>query len=152
MNKETKKMTIAKALKEKERIAAKLKQARQLVARYNSTRSGVVCPVSVKEQYALLVELEEKYTSIKKAIAMANGPVMDKLAEMLVLRGSIVYRDTINTTVAAPGFDSNEIVAFNVTLSEMDVLNEKQALQERLYALQDELDAYNATHTVEVAV
>ncbi len=148
---ETKKISIAKALKEKERIGAKLEQARNLVARYNSTRSGVACPVSVKEQYALVKELEAKYTEMKKAISMANGPVMDKLAEMLVLRGSIAFRDKINTTVAAPGYEHNEIVAFNVTLTEMDVLNEKQALQDRLDALQDELDAYNATHTVEVA-
>ncbi len=150
MTNETRKMSIAKALKEKERIATKLEQARKLVARYNSVRSGVACPVSVKDQYALVMELEAKYLEIRKAIAIANGPVMDKLAEMLVLRGSIAYRDTINTTVAAPGYERNEIIAFNVTLSEMDVLAAKEELQNRLDALQDELDAYNATHTVEV--
>lgn len=152
MENKTKKISIAKALKEKERVAAKLEQARKLVSRYNSVRSGVACPVSVKEQYALVQELEGKYLELKKAIAMANGPVMDKLAEMLVLRGCIAYRDTINTTVAAPaeGYGRNEIVPFNVTLSEMDVIEAKSALQDRLDALQDELDAFNATHTVEV--
>ena len=149
---EKKKISIAKALKEKERVAAKLEQARKLVSRYNSVRSGVACPVSVKEQYALVLELEGKYLELKKAIAMANGPVMDKLAEMLVLRGCIAYRDTINTTVAAPaeGYERNEIVPFNVTLSEMDVIEAKSALQDRLDALQDELDTFNATHTVDV--
>ena len=54
-------MTIARALKEKERVARKLKSARETLGRVNSVMVGLKRPVDAKEAFEAVQRLQNRF-------------------------------------------------------------------------------------------
>lgn len=162
METEMKKMSIARALKEKERIAKKLAETRDLFASINSVMPDVKRTADAAETYAKLQELQKKYLEIKKAIAAANAGISGQLTEMLVVRAEIEFYTRLNcqeesiTDELVHGENGAKCrqrvrVVYNTHIKEDERRKIKEALEQRLDDLQDEVDSYNATHTVEIA-
>ena len=84
-------MSIARALKEKSRIAEKLEDLRKKIALYNSVDIGKKPPLNVRSMLEQCEALEENFIRIRAAIAVANAPIERELFEMMVTRSRITF-------------------------------------------------------------
>lgn len=161
MSNEAQKMSIARALKEKERIARRLAEARRLFASVNSSLPDVKPTASPAETYEEMQLLQKRYLEIKKAIAEANAGISAQLTEMLVLRAEIDYYNGLNCQEESftdewdygdHGVKTRRRVriVYNTVVNEARRRQIRDELTRRLDDLQDEVDVYNATHTVDV--
>ena len=157
--KATKKMTIARALKEKERVARKLKSARETLGRVNSVMVGLKRPVDAKEAFEAVQRLQNRFLEIKKAIAAANAGISAQLTEMLVVRAEKEYYEKLDCRESSPRGDWEisdngsrvwRTEQFDAYINEGKSQEIVEALEQRLYDLQDEVDAFNATHSLEI--
>ena len=157
--KATKKMTIARALKEKERVARKLKSARETLGRVNSVMVGLKRPVDAKEAFEAVQRLQNRFLEIKKAIVAANAGISAQLTEMLVVRAEKEYYEKLDCRESSPRGEwetSNDgsrvwrTEEFDVYINEGKRKEIVEALEQRLDDLQDEVDAFNATHSLEI--
>ena len=161
--KTTKKMTIARALKEKERIARRLRRARTMLADTNVVPAGVERVEDAGAVFASVQKFQDQYLQIKKAIATANAGISAQLTEMLVVRAEKEYYESLHCREVSSE-NEVEITAegsrihrpsyrrFDAFIDENRRREIVEALEQRLDDLQDEVDAFNATHTLELAV
>ena len=158
--KATKKMTIARALKEKERVARKLKSARETLGRVNSVMVGLKRPVDAKEAFEAVQRLQNRFLEIKKAIAAANAGISAQLTEMLVVRAEKEYYEKLDCKEgssqgeweSAASYGRGYTGPYDAYINESKRQEIVAALEQRLDDLQDEVDAFNATHMVEIVV
>ena len=159
--KATKRMTIARALKEKERVARKLRGARETLSRVNSVLMGVKRPVDAAEIFESVQRLQNQYLGIKKAIAVANAGISAQLTEVLVVRAEKEYYEKLDCREASPhgewetSADGGRVwrtEPYDAYINEGKRQEIVAALEQRLDDLQDEVDAFNATHSVEIVV
>ena len=88
---EKKLVTIARALKEKNRIAGRLAKARQLVGAENSKDKKVARRIDVAAVREEARALAERLVAIKSALAVANTPIVGKIIELDEVKGEIVF-------------------------------------------------------------
>ena len=161
--KATKKMTIAHALKEKERIARRLRRARNMLMDANIVPEGVKRSVDAEETFKAVQKYQNQYLQIKKAIATANAGISAQLTEMLVVRAEKEYYEHLNcdemssddeweTTAGGSRIRRPSYRQFDAFIGKNRQREIVEALEQRLDDLQDEVDAFNATHTLELAV
>lgn len=145
------KMTLARALKERSRLAGKLKRDFEIIDRENSMIEGSVRSFDLHQIYAECRELHQRLVRIKKAIAAANAPIAGRLAEMDEIKSMISYLRGVNTAVGyKPRSYSNEKDLYEVVLGAAVLNSEEESLQKRCEELQDEIDAFNAVIEIEV--
>ncbi|MBR2838737.1 MAG: hypothetical protein IKE55_08140 [Kiritimatiellae bacterium] len=156
-------MTVARALKEKERIARKLAKAKELFATSNCVRADEEREIDIKETYESMRGLQRQYVAIKRAIAVANAGISPSLVEMLAVRAELAFYTNLRCResemseemVRADG-DGERMVRRRVKIVYNTFVNEKtrqeilENLTKRLDDLQDEVDNFNATHFVEL--
>lgn len=145
------KVTLARALKERSRIAGKLKRNFAIINKENSVIRGNERSFDLRAIYAECLELYRKLIEIKQIIATANAPIVGKLVEMDEVKSLIAQLRSIDTTVGYvnQGYgQTNDYMEVVFSASEMTA--EADKLQERAEQLQDELDAFNALTKVDI--
>ena len=160
--KATRKMTIAHALKEKERVARRLRRARNMLSSVNIVPAGINRFADAEEVLEAVQKYQNQYLQIKKAIATANAGISAQLTEMLVVRAEKEYYEKLQCSEVSAEKEV-EITAegsrihrpsnrqFDAFIDESRRREIVEALEQRLDDLQDEVDAFNATHTLELA-
>lgn len=146
-------MTVARALKEKSRIITKISETRGMVSSYNSVDLGTRRPVSVKDCIEKTGVLEENLMRIKVALHEANLGIARQLAELMLVRGQITFYEGLDTSefrTVTDRDDTETKVTRDVVVGQVEVLAKVEGLKNRLDALQDEVDEYNATHKIDV--
>ena len=148
-------VTIARALKEKNRVAGRLAKARELVGAENSQDKSVPRGVDVAAMYDLAKMLRNRLIAIKSAIAEANKPIVSKIIELDEIKSEIAFLNGLDvkegkfvTTNYGTRIESD----IDAVIRKQQVLDEVTALQARADRLQDELDEFNATTKVEIEV
>ena len=155
-----KKVSLARALKEKNRIAGRLAQSRALVAKENSKVAGATRDVDVKVVYEGTKALRDRLVAIKSAIAIANSPIVSKIIELEEVKGEIAYLKKLNVENGMVVMDEQRFplrecgktYEVSAVIRQGDVLAELSALKKRAEELQDELDEFNISTTVEIEV
>ena len=159
---ESTKMTVARALKEKERIARKLAKAKELFASANCVRADEDREIDIKETYASMRDLQRRYVAIKRAIAVANAGISPSLVEMLAVRAELAFYTNLRCKESEMSEELTQCngderpVRRRVKIVYDTFLNAKareemiETLTKRLDDLQDEVDNFNATHFVEM--
>ena len=162
MANEHRKMTVARALKEKERILRRLAEAKTLFEGVNCVKVGEVRDADPEAVYGDVQSLQKRYLEIKKAIAVANAGISPALVEMLAVRAELAFYTNLRCKESEMSdkltqLDGDERpVRRRVKIVYDTFLNEKarqealETLTTRLDDLQDEVDNYNATHFVEL--
>ena len=150
-----KKVTLARALKEKNRLVGRIVKLRKVVGEENSTIVGAARSVDVRAIYDNAKALTRRLVSIKTAISRANIPIVSKLVEMEELKSAISYLNRLNTSSGMrrtlnERYASEELCEYSAVITMQDVLNEVEAMQKRIEDIQDELDDFNASTTVEI--
>ena len=143
------KMTLARALKERSRLAGRLKRDFEIINRENSMIRGSKRSFDMRAVYAECRELHERLVALKRIIAAANAPIAGKLAEMDEIKSMITYLRNVNTEAGfKPRGYSAEKDLLEVVLDAAELNTEAERLQKRAEELQDEIDAFNAVTEV----
>ena len=146
-------MSLAKALKEKNRITEKILDLRKQIMDYNSIDLGQKRPISIHDCLQQLQPLEENLVRVKAAISTCNAGVARELNEMMCQRAILVFYQNLDTSEDRfmRGREGEEIkvqkdvaIPFSATLAKMEEIREK------INDLQDKLDEYNALTKVEI--
>lgn len=148
-------VTIARALKEKNRIAGRLAKARQLVKMENSKDKNVPRGIDVSETYALTKIFRDRLISIKSAIAEANSPIVAKIIELDEVKSEISYLNGLEVRegkFVSSDFGSRIETEMTAVIRKPEALNDLDVLQARADRLQDELDEFNATTKIEIDI
>lgn len=150
-----KRVTIARALKEKNRVAGRLAKARELVGRENSKDKNVPRGIDVSETYALAKTLRDRLISIKSAISEANSPIVSKIIELDEVKSEISYLNGLDVKegkFVSGSYGTRIETDLDAVIRQPQVLDEVTALQARADRLQDELDEFNATTKIEIEI
>ena len=150
-----KQVSIARALKEKNRVAGRLAKAREIIQQENSKDKSLPRRVDVEAMYAEAKMLEARLVAIKSAIAQANNPIVAKIIELDELKSEIAFLNGLN--VKEGRFEEvsygNKIVRdIEAVVGQARVLAEVAELQKRADVLQDALDEFNASTKVEIEI
>ena len=150
-----KQVSIARALKEKNRVAGRLAKAREIIQQENSKDKSLPRRVDVEASYAEAKMLEARLVAIKSAIAQANNPIVAKIIELDELKSEIAFLNGLN--VKEGRFEEvsygNKIVRdIEAVVGQARVLAEVAELQKRADVLQDALDEFNASTKVEIEI
>ena len=152
-----KKVSIARALKEKNRVAGRMRQVLREIEKENSKDKDVPRGVDVLEMYKLANELRNRLIEIKTAIAVANQKIVGKIVELSELKSQIVFLNELPIFEGVKkdgsyyGSEKTSSI-FTAILSKAQVLKDVDAHQKRANQLQDELDDFNATMKVEIEI
>ena len=148
-------VSIARALKEKNRVAGRLSRARAQIESENSCDKRVPRGIDVEQVFALSRVLRDQLISIKTAIALANKPIVSKIIELDEVKSEIAYLNGLNVRegrFVEGGYGSRDEAEIEAVIRKPRVLSEVAALQARADRLQDELDEFNATSRVEIEI
>ena len=163
MTKKNGKMTLARALKEKERISRRLARATELFMSVNCVRAGEPREIDAKEAYEAMQRLRRRHVAMKKAIAVANADVSPILAEMLAVKAELAFYTNLGRCKEVEFVDKwvddeegekvrkREKVVYDLFINEKKRREIMEKLTERIEDLQDEVDEFNATHFVELS-
>jgi len=143
------------ALKIKNRLAGEVTRVQEILRRENARRNDSVSKVDRAALFNVLTETREKLVKLKSEIAKANVPVYPLLARMEELKSYIAF------LAGLPVREGPEVVpSISETLSYVWASHINQEEKDKLLAetqeeinnLQDEVDAINASITIEVDI
>ena len=146
-------VTLARALKEKNRIAGRLRKAQKLVEKENRKPAGSPRAVDVAAAFAEVERLSALLASVKAAIAKANDGIVASIVELeetkalLAFVGSIPSDESVEIERSYQGSVERR---WDVAVRTPELLARADALQKRADALQDALDEYNAATRVDL--
>jgi SMC interacting uncharacterized protein involved in chromosome segregation len=148
-------MTIARALKEKNRVAGKLSSIRNRIYFENSKADGDKRDFDVNALVKVEKELQDRLIEIKKAISIVNAGIAFELIRLSEIKSEIEWWKKIPTkagTWTEGGYRDTPAreVTFTAIVSNQDVYQKVEALQTEAENLQDRIDEYNASTKIEV--
>ena len=146
-------MSLAKALKEKNRITEKIQDLRRQIMDYNSIDLGKKRPFSIQDCLQQLKPLEENLIRVKAAISTCNAGVARELNEMMCLRAILVFYQTLDTSEERfmRGKEGEDIkVPMDVVIPLSATLAKMEEIKTKINDLQDRLDEFNALSKVEI--
>ena len=146
-------VSLARALKEKNRIAGRLHKAQELVKKENRKPAGSPRAVDVASALAEVERLSALLVAVKAAIAKANDGIVATIVELEEVKAMISFIGSVNTddeVQVERGYQGAVERRWDVAVGQTAILAKAEALQDRADALQDALDEYNARTRVEL--
>lgn len=148
-------VTIARALKEKNRVAGRLRKVREQIWKENSGDKRVPRGVDVADLLVQSRVLRDRLIAIKSAIAVANHPIVPKIIELDETKSEIAFFDGLNAKEGVfleMSYGTKVEVEFEAVIRKPQVLAEVAELQKKADRLQDELDEFNAATKVSIEI
>jgi hypothetical protein len=144
-------ITLAKALKLKNRLAGKIAKLTLTVQTYNSTQEASE-RIDVRAAHAQRADLVRRLTDLKHAIARANAPIQRDIFDLAELKAEVTLLAALNTKHGTflEGYPNAGQVTYVAQFRKTDVDAQTDALETRIDALQDKLDTFNAQTLVAV--
>ena len=152
-------ISLAKALKLKNRIVGRINKIKSDIQQYNSVLQEQTHQVDVKKLFDLYSELTENLIVLKTNIAIANTEltkdnesIQHKIILLGELKAKLSWLSSLNTR---SGIDrhsyQNTEMRFVATFNKNDVDNMCKEIESEIDFIQDELDAYNHTCKIDVS-
>ena len=145
-------MKLSKALKEKNRIAGEINRLKTLISRENSRDVKSSSTVDVASLWINLLNTTEKLIKVKTEIFKANVGIYDKIVRMAELKGRSAWLSSINTNnekIENPYGTNIMVTEYKACFKLEDVDRMTKDLQDEIAKLQDEIDEYNATVSID---
>ncbi len=147
------KITLAKALKLKNRFASKLGEVTNDIYQYNSVIEGQERPVDIMKLMDKRSKLQDTLVDLKTAINAANREVQSIIYTLAELKGEINFLKQIDTTNgkqvrAATWGDDDKPYSKNAVIGYEFVQKTVEETEHEIDMNQDALDKHN--HTVEI--
>lgn len=146
------KITLAKALKEKNKLAGKIPELTRKFMQNNSYRVKNVPVVSPGDILSKLEDTKTRLIKLKTAIDIANGPIKSRIYELAELKGMI---DLYKSTPSKEGVQSeythggNVDIEYKCFMNELQLENKKEEVQTKIDKIQDEIEIFNHTTYVD---
>jgi len=143
-------MTLAKALKQKNRLTQKISRLQQEIQRENSVRADDVRKIKVED---LLEELEvrvKELIKLKIAIFVASTPMRENILKLSEIKSHIVFLQGINTTEGKVSNYGEDAVEYTVVYDKLFIREQVELCEQGIDEIQEELDKFN--HTTEIDV
>jgi len=150
-------MTIARALKEKNRIAGKIKKLQADIQKYNRTRDDRPSDYNSNELYNELQEQIQALIELKTKLSRANISILQKLIQLSETKSAISFWSNFRTgqefdPIQESKYVNGEYVTVEIsgghTISNKIVQERIAVMQLIADSLQDDIDEYNATTTI----
>jgi hypothetical protein len=144
-------ISLAKALKLKNRLAGRLNKVQIDIAQFNSVLTEQAGKVDVDALCKLRDEIAENLITLKTRIIVSNAEIQGDLIRQGELRSKLTWLATLDTRDGKErhGYQNTE-VTWTATLKKKDVDDETRKLETEIDAIQDKLDTFNHTKRVEV--
>ena len=145
-------ISLAKALKLKNRLAGRLSKVQTDIAIYNSVLAEQSGKVDVIGLISLREEICESLIALKTAINHANHEIQEDLIRQGELKSKLSWLSSLNTRDGNErhGYQNTEVTYVAViTKKEVDDLANK--LEAEIDAIQDRLDNYNHTKKLDIS-
>lgn len=141
--------TIAKALKEKNKLKNEIALIEKKLNAHNSVIKGNKRPFNMEEVEAQLHEKVNALVALKAAISKANAPVQEKIFRLAEVRGLISFYRNMKVKEGrhVEGY-RDEAQEYESFFGEADIEVKVNKLEAEAEALQDELDSFNFTTTI----
>lgn len=145
-------VTLAKALKLKNRLAGRLKKVQETVLLYNSVLEEQRSQVpSVAAQIKERDEIMEQLISLKANIQRANNPIQELILRKGELTSKIEWLNSVSTRHGEVRHDyQNTQVTYNAVMKQSDVDGAVRQLEKEIDGLQDRIDEFNAEKKIDV--
>tara|TARA_R110000822_G_scaffold21989_1_gene69534 strand:- start:1312 stop:1776 length:465 start_codon:yes stop_codon:yes gene_type:complete len=149
------KITLARALKLKNRLAGQLAKIGGRAVSHNSYVEGTNNSYDSVKVFAEYRKIQEQLVELKSKVQAANAPIHKDIAMMGELRTEIVLLNSMSVTkgvVTEPRYGEGQDTT-RVYVAAIDKLardNNVAELEQEIDILQDDIDAHNATTTIEL--
>ena len=146
-------MTLAQALKEKNRLAGELSRNWAMIARENSKREDSSRVIDVAETYKKVQLYKEKLTELKTKIGLANAGNLERIYRLGECKNELNRLNDIRTDETsdfqAIGESNYKEFKRTVVFTAAQIYAMREKVQQECNDIQDELDAYNASTKIE---
>jgi DNA repair ATPase RecN len=142
-------MTIAQALKEKNKKVAKIQKIWDKIQRYNSIQEGSERPYSTTELFGQVHAEVAELVELKTKIHEASSPVRSDIFTLSEMK-NFIQRVRSVSTVKGVHRDRYESTS-STMVAELDIIwqdTEIEALEEKIEKLQEKLDQFNHTTSI----
>jgi len=145
-------ITLAKALKIKNRLAGRLAKVQADIQAYNSVPEGQADQVNVLALVKSREELVEALVGLKTAINDANREAQRDIYLLAEKKATAQFLAGLNTRHGPqpPVYPSTVEVVYVAALKKADVDGLVAGLEKEIDQLQDKLDQFNHVHKIEV--
>jgi len=145
-------ITLAKALKVKNRLTGRLAKVQEDIQTYNSVPEGQADQVSVSALMKTREELVGALVALKTAINDANGEVQRDIYDLAEKKATALFLSGVNTRHGPqpPVYPSTIEVNYVAALKKADVDALMVRLENEIDQLQDKLDQFNHDRKIEV--
>jgi len=150
------KISLARALKYKNRVTEKMRKVEADVQANNSVLSEGEPEIDVKEAMEKRAFLEEHLVLLKRAIDKANEPVKQHIYRMQEIKARISFLSGISTqngpslTANRWGMDEAVVHEYKATLRKNEIDQMIVAAEAEIDAMQEELDRHNNTTAIDI--
>jgi hypothetical protein len=146
-------MKIAKALKLKNQLAGEVAQLKDLLTKQNSRSTKQKFDYENREVLTRFRAKLDELVKVKAAVAVANAEVYDKIFRLAELKGLVTTLTGLDTKAGVfhegRGFgEAAYEVEYIAQLGKMDVDKLVAELNAEIQSLQDALDEFNFTRSV----
>ncbi len=141
-------ITLAQALKEKNRISGEIRRLWEALQQENSRREDETRSIDIRETLKTIELYTEKLVELKTKIGLANAGNLKHIYRMEECKGKLAKLADVNTD-DAPFYlqvysNNGKLISRNVVISKKEIREMQNRLQLECNKLQDEMDAYNA--------
>lgn len=145
-------ISLAKALKLKNRLAGRLNKVQQDIQMYNSVLEEQAGQVDVMALNKLRQEIVDALVSLKTKIILGNAKIQERIIRQGELKSQMAWLQGINTRHGKErhGYQNTEVV-WVAAIQKADVDKQTKVLEAEIDAIQDALDAFNHEFQIEVA-
>ena len=145
-------ITLAKALKVKNRLAGRLAKVQADIQAFNSVPEGQADQDNVPELLRTREELVEALVGLKTAISDANREAQRDIYDLTEKKATAQFLAGVNTRHGPhpPVYPSTVEVNYVAALKKADVDALVARLESDIDQLQDRLDQFNHVHKIEV--
>ena len=138
-------MNVKQALKQKNKLVTEMKAAYSILQKYNSIEEGNPRRYSMTNTLEKIKTLQAELVELKTKIHKANQPVYDKIFALAELKGMIKELKKVSTEEGKVNERYGSVVSVKeVELNIVEIEAIVSKLQDRVEALQNELDIHNS--------
>ncbi len=151
-------MTIAQALKHKNRVVARISSLSKDAQDHNSILVESEAEINVGNVVAARKSLQDHLIALKTKISSECSQVRRDIFEMGELKSEIAFYRRMSTKhgnvagAAYFGGGSQDSQTFKAAIRKEEVDRVVLALERKIDGIQDKLDAFNAEHKIEIEV
>lgn len=145
-------MNLTRALKEKNRLVKKITTVRNQIVTSNVSLKENPFPYNMEilqNNYSVLIDT---LIDMKVAIQIANQPILKKIYALSELKSAVAmlhHLDTKEGMQETDGYGASELREYEVQISRSQLDSRVEDLQTEIDALQDKIDEFNATTTID---